>query len=214
MGLFSALAGVAGTAVQGIGSLIGAGFGIGQQVLTGIVNPLIGAVGQNIGAIGGIIPSLIGGFGGSSGGPGATVTGPVYGQPYQIPPFAGGPTPQQWPGPAGPAGYVPPGWIPAGPGGGVVPAVGVAGPTVMQQFGAEARELAAGSIASPWKTTCGGTSLAAQNHLQVNPATGAIRWFGPKGKPILWSDDLAACKRVKRVATRAGKVLRKSGGRY
>jgi hypothetical protein len=46
-------------------------------------------------------------------------------------------------------------------------------------------------------------------HQQVNPVTGRATWFRPAGKPVLWSSDLSACKRVKKVATRA----RRAGGR-
>lgn len=36
-----------------------------------------------------------------------------------------------------------------------------------------------------------------------NPSTGRITWFRNAGRPILWSADLRACKRVNRVAARA-----------
>lgn len=36
-----------------------------------------------------------------------------------------------------------------------------------------------------------------------NPATGQDTWFRPAGRPILWSGDLTACKRVNKVARRA-----------
>ncbi len=199
MGLFSALAGV-GTAIGGgigavlgsAGSLLGGVLNLGASTLTGITQPLLQVAGQ---AIGGLV---------SSGGPGATVTGPTQQQAlqqYYVPPIGGGSV--------SPISYQPPNqWQQTGP---YYPQVQQVQGGMMGQAGAAIQEFAAGSIASPWKTTCGGSSLAAQNHLQVNPATGAIRWFGPKGKPILWSDDLAACKRVKRVASRAGKVLKRGG---
>lgn len=38
-----------------------------------------------------------------------------------------------------------------------------------------------------------------------NPATGQDTWFRPAGRPILWSGDLTACKRVKKVARRAAR---------
>jgi len=37
----------------------------------------------------------------------------------------------------------------------------------------------------------------------TNPATGQDTWFRPAGRPILWSGDLTACKRVNKVARRA-----------
>jgi len=36
-----------------------------------------------------------------------------------------------------------------------------------------------------------------------NPATGQDTWFRPAGRPLLWSGDLSACKRVNKVAKRA-----------
>jgi hypothetical protein len=38
-----------------------------------------------------------------------------------------------------------------------------------------------------------------------NPVTGQDTWFRPAGRPILWSGDLTACKRVKKVARRAAR---------
>jgi hypothetical protein len=43
----------------------------------------------------------------------------------------------------------------------------------------------------------------AQTFRAQNPATGADVYFRPAGKPILWSSDLSACRRVKKVAARA-----------
>lgn len=37
----------------------------------------------------------------------------------------------------------------------------------------------------------------------LNPSTGRFDWFKSAGRPILWSGDFAACKRVDRVARRA-----------
>jgi hypothetical protein len=36
-----------------------------------------------------------------------------------------------------------------------------------------------------------------------NPATGNLSWYRSAGRPILWSGDLGACKRVRKVAARA-----------
>lgn len=38
-----------------------------------------------------------------------------------------------------------------------------------------------------------------------NPATGQDTWFRPAGRPLLWSGDLTACKRVNKVARRAAR---------
>lgn len=38
-----------------------------------------------------------------------------------------------------------------------------------------------------------------------NPATGQDTWFRPAGRPLLWSGDLNACKRVNKVARRAAR---------
>jgi len=65
------------------------------------------------------------------------------------------------------------------------------------------KEFAIGTPASPWKLTCGGRSMGPQMHIQVNPLTQALTWFRPAGKPILWSSDLTAAKRVRKIAARA-----------
>lgn len=43
----------------------------------------------------------------------------------------------------------------------------------------------------------------AQFFRTTNPNTGQDTWFRPAGRPILWSGDLSACKRVNKVARRA-----------
>ena len=43
----------------------------------------------------------------------------------------------------------------------------------------------------------------AQTHIQCDPITGRPVWFKPAGRPLLWSGDLSACKRVRKVAARA-----------
>lgn len=66
------------------------------------------------------------------------------------------------------------------------------------------------------QATCGSafrptrSGMSAQRHIKVNPASGRMQWFGPIGNPVLWSGDLAAAKRVKKVAARA---RRRVGGR-
>lgn len=45
----------------------------------------------------------------------------------------------------------------------------------------------------------------AQTFRAQNPVTGQDVYFKPAGRPILWSSDLSACKRVKKVARRAAR---------
>lgn len=62
-------------------------------------------------------------------------------------------------------------------------------------------------------TAGGGTPLfrlttqgaRAQFFRTQNPATGQDTWFRPAGRPLLWSGDLTACKRVKKIARRASR---------
>ncbi len=42
----------------------------------------------------------------------------------------------------------------------------------------------------------------------ANPVTGVETWFGPLGAPLLWTRDLMAVRKVKRIARRA----RRAGG--
>jgi len=44
-------------------------------------------------------------------------------------------------------------------------------------------------------------------HAKVNPCTGKETWFTPRGTPLLFSGDLAAVRRVDRVAKRVAKSL-------
>lgn len=62
---------------------------------------------------------------------------------------------------------------------------------------------------TPRQTT--GRRLPSRVDVPTVDASGNVRYTTYKnmGRPILWSGDLAACKRVKRVATRA----RRAGGR-
>jgi len=50
----------------------------------------------------------------------------------------------------------------------------------------------------------------AQTFVVANPVTGRAVWFKPAGRPILWSGDLSACRRVRKVA---GRARRRLGGR-
>lgn len=58
--------------------------------------------------------------------------------------------------------------------------------------------------------TSGGSSARATTFVTANPVTGKATWFKPAGRPILWSGDLSACRRVRKVA---GKARRRVGGR-
>ena len=62
-------------------------------------------------------------------------------------------------------------------------------------------------LTSPFVPTAAGAR--SQPFVTANPVTGALTWFKPAGKPILWSGDLTACKRVGRIARRARTVSRK-----
>lgn len=50
----------------------------------------------------------------------------------------------------------------------------------------------------------------AKTHVKCDPISGRTVWFKPAGRPLLWSGDLSACKRVRKVASRA---KRARGGR-
>lgn len=177
MGLFSALAGVTSSIGAGIGAI---GGGIGSA---------IGAIG---GSLGQIIPGALNLVGGVLGIPGVLGGGQQVVQPRAL---GTGPVTSL-------SGF---GSSSFGPGATVtgIPFATLAQGTMTQQLTAEARELASGGLASPFKVTCGGSRLAAQTHIQINPVTGSLTWFKPAGKPILWSGDLAATKRVARIAKRA-----------
>lgn len=57
------------------------------------------------------------------------------------------------------------------------------------------------SIAQPFVATRAGAR--AVTHVMPNPATGQATWFRPAGRPILFSGDLAVCRRVDKLARRA-----------
>jgi len=58
-----------------------------------------------------------------------------------------------------------------------------------------------GSVTPMFRPTMAG--VRAQSFRATNPVTGQDVFFRPAGKPILWSSDLSACKRVNKVARRA-----------
>lgn len=43
-------------------------------------------------------------------------------------------------------------------------------------------------------------------HVKTNPCTGKGTWFVPRGRPLVFSGDMSACKRVDRVAKRLDKA--------
>lgn len=61
-------------------------------------------------------------------------------------------------------------------------------------------------LTSPFVPTMAGAR--AQPFIASNPVTGASTWFKPAGRPILWSGDLTACKRVGKIASRARRAKR------
>jgi len=61
-------------------------------------------------------------------------------------------------------------------------------------------------LTSPFVPTMAGAR--AQAFVSPNPITGKLTWFRPAGKPILWTSDLTACRRVGKIARRARRVKR------
>jgi len=49
---------------------------------------------------------------------------------------------------------------------------------------------------------------AVSSFVTANPVTGNLSWFKNMGKPVLFSGDLAACRRVRRIASKARTVSR------
>jgi hypothetical protein len=81
-------------------------------------------------------------------------------------------------------------------------AIDVPGLDIVRQGGAG--QLA--KLTSPFVPTMAGAR--AQPFIASNPVTGATTWFKPAGRPILWSGDLTACKRVGKIAARARRAKR------
>lgn len=55
-----------------------------------------------------------------------------------------------------------------------------------------------------------GQGARAHHFIAVNPSSGRMQWFGPMGQPVLWSGDLRAARRVRKIA---GRYRRRMGGR-
>lgn len=86
----------------------------------------------------------------------------------------------------------------------------IGGGTAVQGYagGAMAGGAASGSLFEPYRSTLNGA--AAQKFIGINPVSGRATWFGPLGKPVLWTGDLRAVRRVRRIA---GRARRSVGGR-
>lgn len=63
----------------------------------------------------------------------------------------------------------------------------------------------------PFRLTEGGAR--AQVHIQPNPVTAKMEFFGPLGRPVLFSRDVAVARRVGRLARRLGTVSGINRGR-
>lgn len=92
------------------------------------------------------------------------------------------------------------------PGGAMVPFGGQLGPSTSQNQLQTLQAGGAGMAMVPFRPTMQGAR--AQTFVAQNPVTGAATWFKPAGKPILWSGDLTACKRVGKIASRARRAKR------
>lgn len=64
------------------------------------------------------------------------------------------------------------------------------------------------ALMAPFTQSSGAVALRAQPFVAANPGTGKLTWFKPAGRPILWSGDLTACKRVGKIAARARRSKR------
>lgn len=130
-----------------------------------------------------------------------------------------------------PAGAVPPGWIPIPSGVGQVPPLGSGGSVVGAPYQTVPYTPAAapgtglipgigqalgGYLMGGGSGTGGGivnvpqvfqqnpTGMRAKSFFATpNPVTGNLTWYRNVGRPILFSGDLTACKRVNKVAARA-----------
>ncbi len=200
MGLFSSLGGVVGGVAQAVGSAVGGIIAPVTQVLAQAgVNALAGAVG-----------------GGSSGGPApagqapqmwATTTGLVNASPasfQQAGSFQMGPFAQQFGGGGGQFGG---GSVVVIPPGGTIPN-GQGQQPQQQQQGTIPMSVSQNFIPTRSSMTGAITGARAQTHIVQNPVSGAITWFKPAGRPILWSGDLQSCKRVNKIARRARRAKR------
>lgn len=215
MGFFDTISGAGRALLGGISSIVGT---LGD-VVTATAPIFLPPIAQ---ALGGSLAQAIGGGGGggfvpqqfSGGGQFRPVQGfdPRRQQIFQPPP----PTPFRSILPFAPGVPVAPSFsgAPAGgftmasfPSGGLIPGISGGG---FQQAGFDlpfidiTRQGGAGTLAaltSPFIPSMAGAR--AQAFISPNPVSGKLTWFKPAGRPILWSGDLTACKRVNRIARRA-----------
>lgn len=61
-----------------------------------------------------------------------------------------------------------------------------------------------GALTAPFRPTMAGAS--ANTFVVPNPVTGRPTWFRPAGRPLIWSADLVAVRRVRKLAARAHRV--------
>jgi hypothetical protein len=73
----------------------------------------------------------------------------------------------------------------------------------------ETRASGCNALTSPFAAG-GSRGARAKTHVQMDPISGRPVWFKPAGRPLLWSGDLTAVKRVRKIASRA---RRARGGR-
>jgi len=114
------------------------------------------------------------------------------------------------------------GAVSSGAGGGAAPGLDSAAwlSRLVSQGGSSIDNTVAGYIAGQ---PCGpdaffepvpATGIRAKREVVVeNPVNGKLVYFINRGHPVLFSGDYAACKRVSKVAARAGRGRRKSGRR-
>lgn len=148
------------------------------------------AIGGVIESVGGVLPGVVQTVetlrgGGGGGGGGGVMPG---GAPISVAPVEYAPAPPSWtPAPAAPAS---------------ITEYGVQTPS-------ETRLMAA--ISAPFTGMNGAVARtpSPRTFALPNPATNRLTWFKPAGTPLLWSGDLTACGRVKRLARKA----KRAGGR-
>jgi len=120
--------------------------------------------------------------------------------------------------------------IGCGSGGGQVipfPGSGGAFPYPQEGYGYPPMQIPQQTLMPQGGAGCGGGPFRAGPTLSAravpfmlpNPVSGRPVWFMPAGRPLLWSGDLSACRRVAKIAGRASKSRgrrssrRRRGGR-
>lgn len=85
-----------------------------------------------------------------------------------------------------------------GGGGGFLPAVGLPFIDIVPQGGGATL----GALTSPFIPTMAGAR--AQAFVAPNPVTGRAVWFRPAGTPLIFSRDLATCRRIEKLGRKFG----------